>query len=535
MKKMLFCTVVLLLLILIASGCESSNPNGFEVSMPDKTVEYNPLMKNVEFTAYLGRTLSNEDSNIINKLNDLSRSVLGVTIRIVNSDSYSQEPLWKEDAPDISFVRGRFGIRFYEGQDGLQAYIYNDMLFSYYDNGYVEDISSYINEKTPYISLFYDKYPEFKKLSEINGEHLGIVIPDEFLEYVPVLIIRKSIAEQYADYEIVDWESAYDLCKKIAENRTDQMNKVYVSSESILSREVAKAGYFSLFGELPYIYLMKSDGSDRRVYRIDETDLWDQLIAVKREVADLGLQTNWQKYVKSFINNRIDAAIDKLIAVEMEFMIHNKLTDLLNEYLIIPLYEDYNLPSQLIYFVIGNQCKEKQLALQYIDWLLSDDEARRLLGYGIDGVNCEYDREKRVIRRDGKVSFKQIVPIGTGSGMMTQGFSLIGDIGDAVYIKDKILKNFIFESKNDIRYMKDYAEAFMDFFKNRTNRDKFLEEYRLTRFSDAIIQGQRSDFLIINFFNEDITFELLEDLHWKLKETHDASLVQSMQIFGEYR
>ena len=43
---MLFCTVVLLLLILIASGCESSNPNGFEVSMPDKTVEYNPLMKN---------------------------------------------------------------------------------------------------------------------------------------------------------------------------------------------------------------------------------------------------------------------------------------------------------------------------------------------------------------------------------------------------------------------------------------------------------------------------------------------------------
>jgi hypothetical protein len=464
MKKMLFCTVVLLLLILIASGCESSNPNGFEVSMPDKTVEYNPLMKNVEFTAYLGRTLSNEDSNIINKLNDLSRSVLGVTIRIVNSDSYSQEPLWKEDAPDISFVRGRFGIRFYEGQDGLQAYIYNDMLFSYYDNGYVEDISSYINEKTPYISLFYDKYPEFKKLSEINGEHLGIVIPDEFLEYVPVLIIRKSIAEQYADYEIVDWESAYDLCKKIAENRTDQMNKVYVSSESILSREVAKAGYFSLFGELPYIYLMKSDGSDRRVYRIDETDLWDQLIAVKREVADLGLQTNWQKYVKSFINNRIDAAIDKLIAVEMEFMIHNKLTDLLNEYLIIPLYEDYNLPSQLIYFVIGNQCKEKQLALQYIDWLLSNDEARRLLGYGIDGVNCEYDREKRVIRRDGKVSFKQIVPIGTGSGMMTQGFSLIGDIGDAVYIKDKILKNFIFESKNDIRYMKDYAEAFMDFF-----------------------------------------------------------------------
>ena len=95
-------------------------------------------------------------------------------------------------------------------------------------------------------------------------------------------------------------------------------------------------------------------------------------------------------------------------------------------------------------------------------------------------------------------------------------------------------QEFYIRKQNDIRYMKDYAEAFMDFFKIRpteisSGRIQINEIFRCNHPRTTL------GFPIYKLFNEDITFELLEDLHWKLKETHDASLVQSMQIFGEYR
>ena len=315
--------------------------------------------------------------------------------------------------------------------------------------------------------------------------------------------------------------------KKISKNRTNQSNKVYVSSGSILKWIVQKEGYSNLFSRLIYIYLLKSNDPDHKVYRIDETDLWDQLITVKREIVDNDICTNTQQQlIKDISGNLVDAALFSDVRLLDDS--HNNYPALTDEYVILPLYESYKLNSEFYYFTVSKQCEEKQLAVQYIDWLLSNDEARKLIVYGIEGVNYKFDKNTRMIYTDDEVSSMSLAFIGTGTNMMTKGYSILGDISDASYIKDKLLKSFTpswdVARITQIRNLKEYAEVINEFFNNKNNADKIFNEYNLSRFPSLEMQKIRSDLVMYSFFDEDITIEFLNEFYEKIKDAHDTAI-----------
>lgn len=112
-----------------------------------------------------------------------------------------------------------------------------------------------------------------------------------------------------------------------------------------------------------------------------------------------------------------------------------------------------------------------------------------------------------------------LVPIGTGENFMTLGYSILGDIGEASYIKTK--------------YIKEFAKFIKNIFKNYD--DVISEVYNLSGFPSLEMQKMRSNKIMYSFFDKDITTEFLNALYEKIKDILNPALIRAMQKIVEYR
>lgn len=117
--------------------------------------------------------------------------------------------------------------------------------------------------------------------------------------------------------------------------------------------------------------------------------------------------------------------------------------DNIDEYNLFPLYESAfdNLDS-FPYFVVSEECENKQTAVIYIDWLFSNEQARKLVGFGIDGVNYKFDNQSNMIMFDGNVTPLSILPIGSDGRFVTAFEQLLGNTSDNLYYKRKLYSNY---------------------------------------------------------------------------------------------
>ncbi len=539
MKKIFVCIMVILLISLSITGCNDSGGKDPKQSRENILNEFIPPYNHIELIMYTGlRNITDHKrqemiDNIVEELNELSRSTLGITIRLAYSDSPLYEPLlWDHDIPDINVINGFFDIGFNAGVAGISAYrsyFPNNKLSSYYRMGYIDDISQYINYNTPYISLLWNQYPAFQEASRIDDKTLGILIPDYRTDTFPVLMIKKSIADQYIHYEITDYEVAFDLCMKISSEKKDESNKVYIAPDGILSWIVGKGGYSSFISELYYFYLLKSDDSDQQIFRIDETELWDQLITTKKEMIYNNILVNEQQFYIDMSDHLVDAALfNGLKVLENLYDLEPSLID---DYVIMPLYENYKT-NPGYYFTVSEQCEEKQRAFQYIDWLLSNDDARKLIGYGIEGVNYKYGEDESVIYFFDEVNRLSLVPVGTGGNFMTKGYSILGDLGRATYIKDKIFKNYESDSTR-IKDINEYAKALDDLYKNY--KEYLSDEYILCRFPVFNMNKMRSDQIMRCFFDDYVTIYFLNEFYGRIKDAYNPFFMKDLQEAIKYR
>ena len=110
MGKMFICITVILSICLTISGCNVLKCKEPEQTQPGIVIESNPLNRNIELTMYTGLQTVHDPQrkkmidDIINELNVLSGSMIGITVRLVYSDSRLSEPLWTDDVPDINIA-----------------------------------------------------------------------------------------------------------------------------------------------------------------------------------------------------------------------------------------------------------------------------------------------------------------------------------------------------------------------------------------------------------------------------------------------
>ena len=470
MKKILVTIAAILSLCTCTSSCSLINPKEPVDTQSKGGIEGNPLDTNVELTLYTGGAYNLKDdeirNNIIEKLNDLSRTSIGVTIRLAYTDSTEMQPLWKDDVPDIMVATGIFDMIY--NANMASGYVSKNTLVSYYNEKYIDEVSEYINEKTPYLSLFYTKFPAFRDVCMVDGKQVGIAIPESYVFNVPVFAVQKSVAREFIhDYEnITDIKTALDLCKEIMDRRNDESRKMYATVPYILLSLIETEDYYDIFWNLSRMYFVKYNDPDNRIYRLDETELPDKIFEKKKELMEYSFKTDMNDLIKDINKNAVDAFI--LDGIRLLDSYDRECPTLLEDYVFYPMYDSVLRNRRMSYFTVSAACEEKQLALMYIDWLFSNDEARKFIGYGIEGVNYNFDQQTKTIYYSDDVRPVSLISIGTGNNFSTIGNSVFGSVNEAAYYKEKVYERY------EPDYMADIINQITDYEAFIKDVDKFL-------------------------------------------------------------
>ena len=193
-------------------------------------------------------------------------------------------------------------------------------------------------------------------------------------------------------------------------------------------------------------------------------------------------------------------------------------------------YYLYNQPSNIVngiqvqypYFVVSESCEEKEKAVQYIDWLHSNTQARKLIGYGIEDVNYKFDHIDNFLYYDDALTRVHLVNIGSGGSFALATDRLSVDGNHINYVKERLYENMV---------MQDLTKLLVS---NSNNPDRFHvesgkihEKYRDVRSEESKgLEEIKRRFRLYQILETDVTIENVEQLRKLLEETYNEEYLR---------
>ncbi|HBN82759.1 MAG TPA: hypothetical protein DDZ89_02845 [Clostridiales bacterium] len=464
---------------------------------------------------------------IVEELNVLSTSTIGVYMDYILLDDNT--PYEKkiqsminsvatasgQAIPDLFFADSLYGLNYPEmhGRDDLIYYITQNA---------VTDLSEYITEKTPSIKAIFEKYPEMEYMSRINGKLYGVPLYENFMK-CPVLMIKKSLSKEHSDYTATDIYEALDVCKTISD-ATESAN-IYVDPKAVLKAMMYQQGYYSVYFSQAYSYLAKYGDDICHVERFEQTELFDQIHIMKNDFIKYDMKTF---YRLSEITEDMDIAllassdhISELVFASMDSIITN-----------YDFYYLYNEPPNIVngiqmqypYFVVSESCEKKEKAVQYIDWLHSNMQARKLIGFGIEDVNYKFNHIDNYLYYDYALTLVQLVNIGPGGAFTLATDRLSKDTNHINYVKERLVENMV---------MQDLTKLLVS---NSNNLDRFHEESgRIHEKFRSVINEESKGlrevkrmFRLDQILEDDVTLENVEYVRKLLEETYNEEYLDEI-------
>ncbi len=487
--------------------------------------EQDPYIHLSFFLSYAKDRNTEMTKKIIDELNALSTSTIGVYVDYIFTDnislSYEQQLKMMlqsgSSTPDIFITYSLYGY-YYSARD-------RDDLFHYASQNIAADLSDYLNEQTPYISAFYEQYPAFYEMAKINGRLSGIALPEDWIFNCPVLMVKKIYSREHYINPPADVYEALDVCNYIS-NVTEKTANIYVHSTIVMQALVDKDGYYSIYSDSPYIYLAKKGDEECNVFRMEQTDLLDQVTLMKNDLNQYNIKT----YVipESVMDTKPDVYLSPSITGFYSFFPDFDLDAILDEYEFYYLYNHkksfQGTQLQFPYLVVSESCEEKQKAVQYIDWLHSNPQARKLIGYGIENVNYKFDHEKNFLYHDNTVTPVKLLNIGAGSFFALSSDRLSNDVNHILFVKNRLYENY---ELNDLTERLISNSDLLNYFHEESN--KLRSDYRKQYSLENNFEDIKRRFKLSQIFDEDITIENVEQCRELLEESYNEEYLEAIK------
>ncbi len=414
MKKI--CLLIMFTISMFICSCSKYNIN-FVENVP-KHVNPNKSFidqNNGELTIFYPYwDKKDEYKQIFNKLNELSKNDLSISVRMpdvesslyLRGDTYTNTLKIFLDSgfgPDIFVTYGTYNIQSRNLNRVLpeEYKMPNDLLYLI-KSGYIADITKFINGETPYLLEFYNKY--YKLLPSVGYQSgvYGICLPISYLS-CPVFVIERNINRQLEKQNLSTLQDAINACSEIFEKDliTPHDLIIFQAQRNILLKIINDREYYTDW-DLEFMYYFKKDDLKKTIYRIDDTPILDDIKIYLDIFKEYSITTdiNILNYNKS--KSLLAGVIEYGMFLYQDFNLDKSIYDVyfLND---LPAFPSYQL-QHLEMFVINSACNEKQTAVKYLDWLYSDPNANLLMKYGIKNRNYKIDYQLNLLYVDKTVS-----------------------------------------------------------------------------------------------------------------------------------
>ena len=514
MRKKILYTVVIIF-FLLPLGCNDIN----EVDIENKSDISKDISESTIHLSYL--TGSNAKllkfyEDIVIDLNILSVEELGIFLDVIylpagmESAEYFEKNFSAGMLPDIMQV-----AEFYPSLISKNASRVD--LYHYVNKGYAVEITDYINEKTPYISSFYNSYPDFRKLSSVEDKIYGVILYDNITTSIPRMIVKNSLCEELDIKSVSSFDEAFEEFFRM--DKFNLSEKLFIDGRLIMNSIIDKSGYYNLIASLPYIYLSSKNDYSCKVVRIEDTDILDQAIWIKQQLNNSNIGTSYEELNDFMKNpNMFDAVI---IGANYDFNYY-----IANEYksfyLLDEPLERRNMQPQFPYFFVSETCANKQDALIYIDWLHTNIDARKLVTFGKENVNYKYDQINKYIYWDDSVTSAPFMFLGGGDSISTVTDQIFGGSTNKTFIKTNLIKEY---TLNPLSYKLLSRSDNISIYFEKMNLlfRQFEKQYRLENTELFKMNNMYS-----LFFNK-ISIEEMEEYKNLLKESRNQDFVDSIQ------
>ncbi|HBN85154.1 MAG TPA: hypothetical protein DDZ89_15070 [Clostridiales bacterium] len=469
---------------------------------------------------------------VFDQLNSLSKDYLGVTVELLTTDLYQDlymmnyynalyESIAAGMGPDLYLLMNRY----HEVKMSSNTPVPTD-LAHHVKNGYVQEITSYINARTPYLSTLYEINPSVKPLMGYDDKVYGIYMHDLFSSN-PVFVIDKGLVGQLSTNVFTSVQDAINACVELNDKKLLVENdRIIFNNSDVMTHLLYSLGYYNIFPTIPYMYFCEIKDPECNVLRVDDTDFLKKAFEYKllfeenRISAGLNavqnsLKDNFNGLVAGVMSYGSFLSADSSVFDRDRYDVH-----ILTEY----DRSVYKGQSRQFMFAVSSNCEKPQQAVQYIDWLYSDPDANALIKYGIEDVHYKRDPQTKILYRDETTrSFSSLLESYTVDTDVLISDSLYINYQEKYYT-EKITQNNACLPLSEL-IMKSVIEQ-EDHFLLKMDRLMKLDEFRYTLTEEVKLRSQ-----INSFFDYNITYEkLMESIEfcrnneyiWQIQKVIDS-------------
>lgn len=453
-------------------------------------------------------------NQVISELNVLSRAMLNITADFVfinANQKYSDvlnTMIESGEVPDIFLAKGLYGSKYQK-----------DNLFDLAQSDTIADLTDLIYGLSPYMNAFYQSYPAFKDFSMIDGRIYGIIMPEVFLPRMPAFSIKKDLCEQYNIDSVTTFYEALDVCKFLSSKIEQEEKNIYVENRICTQAIIDHEGYYNAFSRFPFVYLLEKEDDSLTLHRSDKTNILDAITNMKQDFEQYNIQTYDEYAELDDINAILTDTAPPLSLKEYNvfYLVNN------------PSYYPNGMQLEIFdYFVVSNNCLEKEKAVTYIDWFFGEPQARKLVGYGIQDVNYIFDDQTNILSfTDSPIS---LFHIGTGESFAQPHDVFIDDKNEINYIKNIQYRNYelnalnkkVLQNLSKIEAMHEKDNEVIRKYRDQNN-------YEMIGLLEDLFAKVQGSYRISHYMSPNVTIEIVEKTKELLRESYNQEFVDALQ------